>query len=378
MGSVGPIPGPRVACVAALSLWILLVSGCGRGAGGGGGGRPEPVIEVSVSQPQVTLVEDLVPAVGSIEPEERVVLQPEVPGLIESIHFEEGQRVRKGEVLFRLRARKEEAQLAQARAEKSLAQANLDRARTLAGTKAISQQELDLMESTLAAREATLDLESRRLEDTVVSAPFDGVLGQRQVSVGQHVQAGTPLATLVEDARVKVLFRLPERLLSSLKVGQTGRISVSSFPGRTFDGILDLIDPEVEPTGRTIQARLRLPNPEGLLRPGMFARVELVTGQRPQALVVPESAIVPSLDAFAVFVVEAEHARICPVRLGARLPGRVEILEGVSASTEVILSGTQKLVDGIRIKPVSDAALAARKPVPAAGGSGGAVEASGK
>lgn len=339
-----------------LGLVMAWTAGCGPG---GGGPPPEPVIDVAVASPAVMTVEDIVPAVGNIEPDERVVLQPEVPGLIESIHFEEGQRVRKGDVLFRMRSRKEEAQLAQARADQGLAQANLERARTLAGSKAISQQELDLMESTLAARAATLELETRRLEERVVMAPFDGVVGRREVSVGQYVNAGMPLVVLVEDARVKVEFRLPERLLASVKTGLPGRIGVAAYPGRTFAGQVDLVDPEVEPASRTIAARLRVPNPEGLLRPGMFARVELVTGTRAGALVVPESALVPSLDDFAVYVMDAERAKYRPVKIGVRLPGRVELKEGVAREAVVIVSGTQKIVDGTRVKAQADPSLAA-------------------
>lgn len=325
-----------------------------------------------MASPEVTTVEDVVPAVGNIEPDERVVLQPEVPGLIESIHFEEGQRVKRGEVLFRMRSRKEEAQLAQARADQGLAKANLERARTLAGSKAISQQELDLMESTLAARAATLELEVRRLEERVVVAPFDGVLGRREVSVGQYVNAGMPLAVLVADTRMKVEFRLPERLLGSLKSGLPGRISVAAYPGRTFSGEIDLVHPEVDLASRTIAARLRVPNPDGLLRPGMFARVELVTGSRAGALVVPESALVPSLSDFAVYVMEGERAKYRPVQIGVRLPGRVEMKEGLAKGAMVIVSGTQKIVDGTRVKAQADPSVAvAAAAAAASSGKGG-------
>lgn len=334
---------------------VLATVGLGLAGCGPAGGPPaEVAIEVAVARPEVTAVEDTLPAVGTLEADERVVIQPEVPGLIEAIEFEEGHRVKRGEVLFRMRARKEEAQLAQARADLDLARANLERAKTLAGTRAISQQELDQLASTVAAREATFELEQRRLEERLILAPFEGVLGPREVSVGQYVNAGMPLVTLVADAEVKVIFRIPERQLSGLQLGRSGRVRLSAYPERAFEGRVDLINPEVDAATRTVQARLRVPNPEGHLRPGMFARVELVLGTRPEALVVPESALVPSMDEFAVFVVEADRARLRPVRVGVRLPGKVELREGLSANTLVVITGTQKLVDGSKIQPAAD------------------------
>jgi len=348
--SRGPV-GVGIRALAA-AVCVAGLAGCGNG---GGGPPAEPIIDVAVARPEKTTVEVTLPAVGTVEADERVVLQPEVPGLIESIHFAEGQRVKKGEVLFRMRSRKEEAQLAQARADRDLARSNLERARTLAGTKAISQQELDLMESTVAAREATYELEARRLEERVVSAPFDGVVGPREVSVGQYVNAGVALVTLVEDAQVKVRFRLPDRHLAVLRTGQTARITVNAFRDVRFAGKVDLVNPEVDVSTRTVEARLVVSNPEGKLRPGMFARVELVVGTKSDALVVPETALVPNLEDFAVYRVVEERAQLAPVRIGVRLPGKAEIESGLKAEDVVIVAGTQKVGEGVKVKPGADA-----------------------
>lgn len=343
-----------------LILAATLLTACGPG---GGGPPPDMAIEVAVSRPDQLVVEDTLPAVGTIEPDERVVLQPKVSGLIQSIHFKEGQRVQQGDLLFRLDADKETALQAQAQAERDLALANLERAQTLAGSRAISRQELDQLAGTLAVRDATLELETRRLEERLIRAPFDGILGPREVSEGQYVNAGQSLVTLVQDAVVKVEFRIPERQLGRLRIGQLGRLSVSAYPHQTFEGTISLVHPEVDLATRTIGARLVVLNPDGHLRPGMFARVDLVLGQREGALVVPESALIPALDSFSVYLVEEERARLRPVKLGVRLPGRVELREGLTPDSVVIVSGTQKLVDGIRVTPVQDAAetLAARR-----------------
>lgn len=335
-----------------MMVTLMAFAGCSKEEGP----PPEFAIAVAVTKPEVTTVEDVLPAVGSIQPDERVLIQPEVSGLIESIEFEEGARVKKGDLLFRLRASKEEAQLAQAAAEKELALANLERAQLLAGTKAISAQELDQMKSSLEVQKATVDLEQRRLDEKVILAPFDGVLGPRQVSLGQYVNAGSPLVTLVEDVRVKIHFRIPERRFGDLHLSQKGRVHVSAFPDATFEGEVDMINPEVDPATRTVEARLIVPNPDGKLRPGMFARVEIVVGKRADALVVPESALVPSLDEFSVFVVEDQIARQRPVKLGVRLPGKVELREGLTGDSVVVISGTQKLVDGVKVQPSEDRA----------------------
>ena len=258
--------------------------------------------------------------------------------------------MKQGEQLFALDAGKEEAALIQTRAEVVLAQANLERAQTLVGTKAISQQEVDTLASELAVKSAALRVQEENLADRVVTAPFTGVLGPRLVSPGQYVNAGTPLGTLVDHARVKVRCGIPERALSLVRQGQTGRIQVNAFPDRRFTGQVDLVSPEVDADTRTAEVRLLVPNPEQLLKPGMFARVEIIAAVREHSLVIPEGALVPSLDTFSVYVVEDERARLRPVQVGVRAPGEVEILEGLQADETLVVSGTQKLVDGMKVK----------------------------
>lgn len=332
---------------------IVLVTGCGSG---GGGPPPDQAVSVRVEKPRLEVVEETVSAVGSVEANERVELKPEAPGLVDAIHFVEGSRVKQGDRLFTLDARKEAAAVAQAQAEASLARSSLERARQLAGTKAISQQELDQLASQLAVREAMTRVDQERLADREVLAPFDGVLGPRLVSAGQYVNAGTPLAVLVDDVQVKVRFRIPERQLGAVRPGQTGRLRVNAYPDREFTGTVDLVSPEVDETTRTAEVRLVAANPEGRLRPGFFARVELVVGRREQAVVVSEAAIVPALDRYSVFAVDGDRARKRDVKLGVRLPGKVEIVTGLEAGQAIVVSGQQKLVDGSRIAPAEPVA----------------------
>ena len=334
---------------------VLLVAGCG-GKGGGSAPPAEFAVEVVIEKPAVMPVDDLLGAVGSMEANERVELKPEVAGLIEKIYFTEGQRVKKGDKLFDLDSQKEAASLAQTRAEEQLAKSNLERARKLEGTKAISQQDVDQLQSQLDVAIAARRVQEERLVERAIVAPLDGILGPRVVSPGQYVIAGAPLGTLVDASKVKVNFRIPERQLMQVKHGQKGRIRVSAYSERAFEGEVDLIAPEVDAATRTVGVRLIAPNAEGLLKPGMCARIELVVATRNQALVVPEAALVPSLDQFSVYTVENGVAHLRAVKIGNRLPSKAEIREGLLPGQEIVVSGTQKLVEGMKVvaaKPAS-------------------------
>lgn len=350
-----------LALAATLLLATFSLAGCSQG--GAGGPPPDLAVEVVIGQPKLIPVEETLTAVGTIEANESVSIQPKVPGLVEAISFTEGEAVSGGQQLFAMDARTEAAAVAQAGAELQLAESNLARARTLIGTLAVSQQELDQLESLVAVKTALLKTAQERLAERTILAPFDGTVGPRLVSPGQYVNAGTPLVTLVDDARVKARFRIPERQLAQVREGQEARLRVSTWPDRTFVGRVDLIAPVVDPATRTAEVRLIAANPDRLLRPGMFARVEVVVQTRPGSLVLSESALVPALDRFSVYVVQGDRVQLRPVALGVRLPGQVEIREGLTAESRVVLRGTQKLVDGMR---VTNAPPATPQPAPAA------------
>jgi membrane fusion protein (multidrug efflux system) len=337
----------RVASGGLLALAALLSNGC---QPGGGGGPPADVtMEVVIDQPVRQAVDDIISAVGTVEANERVTIQPEVPGLIEAIRFTEGERVEQGRTLFKLESRTEAAAVLQAQAELRLARSNLERARTLVGTLAVSAQELDQLESLVDVKSALLKTVEERLAKRTLAAPFTGTVGPRLVSAGQYVGAGTPLVTLVDDAQVKVNGRVPERQSALVRLGQAARLRVAAWPETTFTGRVDLLDAVVDPATRTLEVRVLAPNPELRLKAGMFARVELVVQTRPDSLVIPEVALVPSLDQFSVYQVNDGRAHLRPVQLGVRLPGRVEVRDGLAADTRIVVSGVQKLVDGMKV-----------------------------
>ena len=341
----------RVHTAFMLAAAVAFTGFTGCSEGGADGPPPEMAMPVVIQTPAVTAVQETIAAVGTVEANERVSIQPEVSGLIEEIRFEEGDNVTRGQRLFALNSKTEAAAVSEAEAELRLAQSNLDRARTLIGTRAISQQELDQLESLLAVKSAALNAAQQALSERFIEAPFPGRVGPRAVSPGQYVTAGTALVTLVDDSTVKVTFRVPERQLGLVRTGQTATLTVAARPDQAFEGTVDLIDPVVDPATRTVEIRLLARNPDGLLQPGMFARVSVVVQTRERAVVIPEAALVPSLDTFSVYRVEAGRAKLTRLTLGVRLPGQVEVLSGLEADAEFVASGIQKIVDGMKVVP---------------------------
>lgn len=334
----------------ALLFLACLLSACGKGGGG-----PPPNMAVPVDTVKVTTapVEDRLASVGSVMPNEAVDLRAEIAGRVMAIHFQEGETVEAGKLLFELDAEKVAAQLAQVVAEVELARLNAERAERLAGTKAISKQEIDQLKSQVLLKEALIKFHEKQVKEAQVHAPFKGVVGHRSVSPGQFVHVGDLLATLTDDAKVKVSYQVPERHASQLKVGQQTTLHVAAYPDQVFAGEVDLIDPQVDMGTRAVSVRALAPNPGRRLKAGMFARVETITGVRPEAIVVPEQAVVPSLTGFAVYVVSNNTARLQPVELGMRLPGKVEVRKGLDVGQEIITGGLQKIIDGSSVQPVA-------------------------
>jgi membrane fusion protein (multidrug efflux system) len=307
----------------------------------GGGATPVEVVRLAPT----TVKEDL-QAVGSLRSNESVILRPEVSGRIAQIGFKDGQIVRKGQLLVALDAALNEAEVAQAKAEYDLALSNLKRSEDLASRKFISSSAQETAASNAQVAEAKLKLAQARLSKMRIIAPFDGAVGIRNVSLGDYVKDGTDLVN-VEDVRtLKVDFRLPERNFSQVRVGQTIEIVADALPGDRWQGQIEAINPRVDAGGRALEIRGRLENTSGRLRPGMFVRVRVIVGERANALLVPEEAIVPQGDAFHVYKVVDDVARRVPVKIGVRRDAQVEILEGLAAGDQVVTAGMRLTRDG--------------------------------
>lgn len=338
----------------------------GKGSGPAAQGAPTPV-EVIELRPSA-VQEDLV-AVGSLRSNESVVLRPEVAGRIARIGFRDGQAVRRGQLLVALDASVNEAEVAQARAEHELAQSNLKRTEDLARKNFVSPSAQEQAASNVLVSEAKLKLAEARLAKMQIVAPFDGVVGIRGVSLGDYVKDGTDLVNIEDVGTLKADFRLPERYFTQIRVGQSIEVSADALPGARFAGVIDAINPRIDANGRSLEVRGRLANPEGQLRPGMFARVRVIIGSRNDALLVPEEAIVPAGEDFYVFRVNGGIAQRVKVRTGLRRDAKVEIVEGLKAGDQVVTAGMRLVRDGQPVRILSNQSSA----IPPAAGKGTAV-----
>ncbi|MGB6104199.1 MAG: efflux RND transporter periplasmic adaptor subunit [Pusillimonas sp.] len=296
-----------------------------------------------------------VSAVGSLRSENSVMLRPEITGRIVEINFEEGGKVSKGQVLVRLDDSVVKAQLQQAEANLGLASSQYRRAQELSKQGFISKQARDESASQLKVQQATAALAKAQLEKTVILAPFDGLIGLRNVSVGDYVSPGIDLVPIESVDPLKVDFRIPEQFLGQVRVGAKLALSFDALPGQQREGEVGAISPLVDVGGRSILLRANVPNGDDTLRPGMFARVRLQFADA-QGLMVPETSLVPAGEEQFVYRVEDGRAKRVTVKLGLRRGGQVEVLEGLQAGDQVLTTGLQKVLDGdlVQVSPAPE------------------------
>jgi membrane fusion protein, multidrug efflux system len=288
-------------------------------------------------------------AVGSLRSDESVMLRPEVAGRINAIQFREGQPVTKGTVLVRLDPVVNQAEVQQARANLTLAKSKFNRAVDLAKQNFISGQAKDEAENNLKVAEAAVSLAEAHLAKTEIRAPFSGVIGLRSVSVGDYVKEGADMVNIESIDPLKVDFRVPETFFRQVQTGQPLSIALDSFPGKVYDGKVIAVNPLIDAAGRSVVIRAQVGNNESRLRPGMFARVRLVTKDAHDALVVPEQAIVPEGDEQYVFRVIDGKAVRTRVETGQRRDAKVEIVKGLGFDDVVVIAGQIKLRDGVPV-----------------------------
>lgn len=339
--------------------------GKGGGAPGGAGGPGGPAMAVEVVSVKTSDFVDDVVAVGTLKSRESVMLRPEVAGRVASVNFKDGAIVAAGTVLVTLDAAIQEAELQQARANLALAKSSFQRNEELVGKKFLSQQALDSSAATLKVQEAAVQLADAKVAKTRIKAPFKGVLGLRNVSVGDYVKDAQDLVNIEAIDILLADFKLPETYLAQLIKGQTVEVTSDALPGERFEATLDAIDPLVDEGGRSILSRARLDNSAGKLRPGMFVRVRVLFGDRTNVLMVPEQAIVPGAKP-AVYRVVDGKAALVKVKLGVRRAAQVEVLEGLAAGDVVVTAGQLKLREGAAVRAVGEGAPAPAAPANAA------------
>ncbi|HKC39385.1 MAG TPA: efflux RND transporter periplasmic adaptor subunit [Gemmatimonadales bacterium] len=312
-------------------------------AGGGGGGPGGFAMPVEVAAALRDTVVDAIAATGQIEAIQSIELRPEVSGRITDILVREGQEVADGTALFKVDDAELKAQVAQADAERQLARQALERTKQLIAQNASSTSDLEQAEAKSRGADANYDLLKTRLDRTVVRAPFAGVIGRRLVSIGTYVSPQTSLITLQSVNPQHASFDVPERYADRLRRGQLVSFQVAALPGKNFSGEVVFVDPVVSLPGRTILIKARVPNNEHQLQAGMFIEARLATNIRPNAVVVPEDALLPMEGATFIWVIKQGKADRRQVSVGVRTAGWAEIQTGVEAGDSVVVGGGERL-----------------------------------
>ena len=349
-------------------LALATVLACGQGGcdratsedtdPGSGQGVPVEVVRV---RPET--LHETVRGIGTLRAAETVEIKPEIDGLIHAIHFEEGGRVQKEQLLFSIDDTKPAHQLAARQAALAVAQARLadaqreyDRVRRLIERNAANRDEYSKSEADYRAAVAEVDrleaekeLAQAQLEDTLLRAPFDGVISERLVDVGDYAQAGDHLATLYQVSQMEITFTLPERFMGRVHSGQAVMITVSAYPDQPFAGQVYFVSPQVDERTRDFLVKATVKSPEGLLKPGAFGTAVVTLKVHEQRPVIPEEALVATRQGYIVFLVEGDAARCREVRIGLREAGLVEIREGLALGESVVRAGHMNLSDGVGV-----------------------------
>ena len=314
-----------------------------------------PSVPVEAAKVETGPMSERIAAVGSLRSDEAVIVRSEVAGRVVGIGFEEGRAVEKGALLLKLDDSLNRAEVADAEARLELAKRNFSRTEELFGNQVATARSRDEARSSLDVGTATLELAKVRLEKTRLVAPFAGIVGLRLVSVGDYITVGQDLFNLEDIDPIKADFRVSERYLSAVRPGQAIEIGVDAYPGRVFKGEVFAIDPRIDAAGRSVVIRARISNQEKLLRPGLFARVTLILELKPDALTIPEQALMPRGEDQFVYRVIDGKVKQTKVTIGTRRDGRVEIIEGLGKDDVVVTAGHQKIRDGGAVRVLDEA-----------------------
>jgi len=325
--------------------------------------KPPPPTSVSVATAQSEVIPNLLTAVGDLAAVHQVNVTSDVNGRITEIMFTAGASVKAGTPLVQLFDGPEQGDLASFKAQATVAAQQLDRARQLASRQFGPQATVDTAQAAFDQANAGIAKTEAIISQKLVRAPFDGELGVRKVEVGQYLTAGTQIVSLTDLSMLYLNFTVTEKDSGSLKVGQIVRIKVDAFPGRTFEGKITTIEPQIATDTRNIRVQATIANPDKILKPGMFASTTVVLPDKPAVVTVPETAVDYTLYGDSVFLIEEKKAddgktslvvNRTFVQTGNRIEGRAEILKGLKPGDRVVALGQLKLQPGSAVTISSD------------------------
>jgi membrane fusion protein (multidrug efflux system) len=285
-------------------------------------------------------------AVGTIHSNESVVIKPEVTGKIIEISFKEGEHVDKEKVLFRLDTELLDAEYQEFKANYDFARSQFQRAQNLKKSKIIPDEEYDNIYRRFLNAQSRVNTLATRLKKHTIIAPFSGVVGARNVSVGDYVSTGESLVNLEDLSSVKAEFYVPERFLKDIQLNQKVYIEVDSL-SKQFKGLIYLINPRIHTETRSAIVHARIPNPDETLKPGMFCTVNVILSVKETALMVPQEAIFMQNKQQFIYIKKDRIAEIRPVTTGIYSGERIEITSGLQPGESVVIAGVQKLMPGM-------------------------------
>jgi len=368
MGLLPPGAGLR-ALAAALAV---LAAGCDGGGADAADASDATPVTVEAARVEPESLRDVATFGGQLTAENSVKVKAETGGIVEVILFTEGQAAAHGDVLVQLRDDEQVARLHEAEATLRLARHVDARTKELANREAVSEAQQDRVAADLAVAEARVDVARVALERTRVRAPFDGVVGMRLVAPGDRVTNKEALVQIDAMDRLQVTFAIAEVGILFARVGAPVEVRVSPYPDEVFPGEVFFVSPSIEAATRRVIVKAWVPNAHGRLRPGLFANVDLEVGQREQALVVPESAVVFDREGTYVWKLDGENvpAKV-PVQIGLRRNGRVEVTLGLQPGDTIVTTGTHKVMAGKKVALAAPLSMGqARRGAPEGGSAG--------
>lgn len=324
--------------------------------------RPEPEFPVTAT---VTKAQDWIPtieAIGFIEPNQGVTLSSELAGTIDAISFESGVQVKADQLLLSLDSSVEKANLRSSQARLPAARAKFERYQNLYQKNSISRDQLDDAEASYRSLEADIESLKGTIARREVRAPFSGVVGLRNVFLGQYLEPGTEIVRLEDTSVMRLRFTVPQTDISKISLGQTIKINVDAYPNTQFEGRITAIEPAVNYQSGLIQVQAAIPNNDGQLRSGMFARASIILPTVKEQIVIPQSAITFTLYGQNVYVIHeadgVKRAKQVVVKAGERRGNDVHVLSGIKAGDEIVLSGQVRLSNDTKVRVVENDALA--------------------
>jgi RND family efflux transporter MFP subunit len=323
----------------------------------------EKVMNVKVLAAEMKSFRPFVETIGTLKPNEEVIVSSEVDGIVKNLRVNEGSSVSKGMVLveinetdYRLEVNRADAALRQAEASLANAKLEYERKASLYKEELVTKQQFDDISARLALADGELDrakaglsLAKEKLSKTKIYSPLEGIVREKRLTKGDYVRNGSQLLWIVQTDPLKLSFTVPEKDMGKLKIGQDVLFKVDTYPDTEFKGKLGTIYPSLEEKTRTLQVEALVPNHDNRLKPGLFTKVTLYTGQARDIVVVPITAILYEDSRVKVFIAEGERAKERPVKIGTKYGEYLEIVEGIQKGEMVVVAGQNNLAEGVKM-----------------------------